>query len=174
MKMFKSERLMLSHRAIHLERTIKCTVEGCECMFSTTIKLKSHINKCHILKNVMKKKEKRYMCGQCFKKFKTKMDLKSHQAAIHYGEKPYKCEHCDFEGAYKDTIKRHMNSVHLNIMFECIVPGCGRKTNEKGNMDKHMKSAHGIPLPNERKPKKGRIIIDDESTLPHVGRGLDH
>ena len=67
MKMFKSERLMLSHRAIHLSKTIKCTVEGCECMFSTNIKLKSHINKCHIAKNVMKKKEKRYMCDQVCK-----------------------------------------------------------------------------------------------------------
>ena len=51
----------------------------------------------------------------------------------------------------------------MNIMFECSFPGCGLKKNGKGNMDKHMKFSHGIPLPSERKKKK--VYIDATEDL---------
>ena len=88
--------------------------------------------------------------------------LKSHKAAVHGAEKPFKCKHCDYEAAYRNRLNHHINSVHKNVMFECIVPGCGKQMNEKGNMDKHMKTAHGIPLPSERKPLKKKIFIDQK------------
>ena len=160
---FTSEQRMLSHRNTHLEKTIKCTVEGCKSMFSANSLLKSHIRSCHNERVVLKRKERNHKCNECSMAFHMPAQLKSHKAAVHGGEKPFKCQHCDYEAAYRARMNHHINSVHKNVMFECIVPGCGKQMNEKGNMDKHMKTAHGIPLPSERKPEKKKIFIDEKN-----------
>ena len=146
-----------SHSDVHLSKTIKCTVDGCECMFASIRQLNRHILVCHVTKK--KKKEKNHICDQCPKNFPNKRKLISHKAAIHNGPKPFKCKECDYECAYSNTMRQHVKSVHLNIMYDCIVPGCGKQMNEKGNMDKHMKTAHGIPLPSEQQNPRKRIDI---------------
>ena len=120
--------------------------------------MKIHIIKCHKPKKIL---EKNFICDECSSAFDTNMKLKSHKAAVHGAEKPYKCkyENCNYEAAYLTTMGAHVKSKHLNIMFECSFPGCGLQKNDKGNMDKHMKFSHGIPLPSERNIRK-RINID--------------
>ena len=117
----------------------------------------------HKVKNDPKTLEnKKHMCDQCPKRFSNKMKLLGHKAAIHgVGPKPYKCKEndCNYEAAHGATLRNHVKSKHLNIMFECSFPGCGLQKNDKGNMDKHMKFSHGIPLPSERNIRK-RINID--------------
>ena len=149
-----------SHSEVHLRKTIKCTVEGCERMFGANRQLVRHIMSCHTTKASAKAKERNHICDQCSKAFNTAKQLICHKAAIHNGPKPYKCKECDYECAYSETMRQHVKSVHLNIMYNCIVPGCGKQMNEKGNMDKHMKTAHGIPLPSERNPHE-RIVVGD-------------
>ena len=57
-------------------------------------------------------------------------------------------------------MREHVETIHENVMYHCEVPGCSKQMNRKANIDKHMKTAHGIPLPNERNPPKKKIIID--------------
>ena len=162
-KRFKTEKILEIHKErIHLIKTITCIVEGCDKLFASKNVMNEHIGKMHKVKNDPKTLEnKKHMCDQCPKRFSNKMKLLGHKAAIHGGPKPYKCKEndCNYEAAHDATLRNHVKSKHLNIMFECSFPGCGLQKNDKGNMDKHMKFSHGIPLPSERNIRK-RINID--------------
>ena len=154
-KGFKTEIQLQSHKEIHLVRSINCTVQGCDRMFGTKKLLRSHINKMHKRKDIQE-----FKCDQCPKKYNQNAKLKLHISVVHNGEKAFKCDICDYKAAYSNTLREHKATVHENAMFECIVPGCDKIMNRKANMDKHMNTAHGIPLPSKRNPPKKRVYID--------------
>ena len=171
---FKREAYVTEHKErAHMSKTIKCSVEGCDTLFSTKKQMNFHIKACHSIKKVIKRKEKNIICDQCPYRASNNKALAGHKASMHGGPKPYKCKEidCDYEACHKSTLDQHVNSKHRNIMFECIFPGCGLKKNGKGNMDKHMKFSHGIPLPSER--KKQKFYIDGtEDDIMKVDSGL--
>ena len=158
-KKFIQKNTLESHILTHMPKTIKCTVKGCERLYPTENLMKIHVIKCHKPKKIL---EKNFICDECSSAFDTNLKLKSHKAAVHGAEKPYKCkyENCNYEAAYLTTMGAHVKSKHLNIMYECTFPGCGLKKNNRGNINKHMKFSHGIPLPSESNPRK-RINIDE-------------
>ena len=144
-----------THKLIHMPKTIKCPIDkNCETMFGSQKLLKSHIRYCH-----SRKKEK-IKCEKCPKEYRCKTTLKIHIKAVHLGEKPYKCNQCDYECAWPATMREHKETIHENIMFKCEISGCTKQMNRKANINKHMKTAHGIPLPNERNPPKKKIIMN--------------
>ena len=156
-KGFKYEALLKSHKESHLPKTIKCIFENCECMFVSKARLNAHLSRIH-KKSV---KDKRFYCDECPKVTKTKPLLNQHIKVVHRGERPFKCPKCDYDAAYKVTLNEHIATVHEGVMFHCKVPGCGKQMNRIANINKHMKTAHGIPLPNERAPPKKKQYLDE-------------
>ena len=173
-KEFKAEEFVQKHKVrAHMSKTIKCTIEGCDRLFSSKSNMNHHKRSCHTVKQVLKRKEKRVVCDQCLKRFAGSASLAGHKAAFHGGPKQFKCKEsdCDYEAAHKETLNQHIKTKHMNVMFECSFPGCGLKKNSKGNIDKHMKFSHGIPLPSER--KKQKIYIDGTADdITNVDSGL--
>ena len=155
---FKDEIFLKDHKDVHLPKTIKCIFDNCECMFSSKARLSNHLS-------VMHKKSrmaKNFKCEECPKSFNQNCKLQNHIKAVHLGERNFKCDQCDFDAAYKNTLIEHVATVHEGVMYECEIPGCGKQMNRKANINKHMKTAHGIPLPHERIMPKKRKYIDEK------------
>ena len=155
-KLFKSEKYLQEHKITHSAKTIKCIFDNCDYMFATEGKLRAHVRQTH-----RKKKTQKFYCDECAKVCKSTAKLKEHIRVVHRGERPFKCDKCDFDAAYRQTLREHIETIHEGVMFHCEVPGCGKQMNRKANINKHMKTAHGIPLPNERKPPKQKKYIDE-------------
>ena len=157
---FNSVKRLNDHSIVHMPKTIKCTFDNCDCMFATEKKLKVHTRLIHSKKWLEKSNEKKFKCVSCSKMFRANRDLQRHISVVHLGER-LKCEQCDFEAKYKNILKDHIEIVHEGRMFQCEVPGCGKQMNRKENINKHMKTSHGIPLPHERKGAIKKKFIDD-------------
>ena len=107
-----------------------------------------------------KKKEKIFKCEDCGKTYGQPAKLKNHIAVVHRGERPHKCDQCDQSFAYKNGLREHKETIHEGIMFTCQFPNCGKQMNRIANLNKHMKTAHGKPLPAELKPIRKKIIVE--------------
>ena len=94
--------------------------------------------------------------------FEEMCKMKRHLAVVHRGERPFKCDQCDQSFAYNNGLREHRETIHEGIMFTCSVPGCGKQMNRIANLNKHMKTSHGIPLPAELKPMRRRIVVEDD------------
>ena len=174
-KEFKTEIYVREHKErTHMSKTIKCRVEGCDTLFGSKKQMNVHVSACHTIKKVMKRKVKNFICDECPYRTSNNISLAGHKASHHGGPKPFKCKEsdCDYEAAHKSTLDLHVRSKHMNIMFECSFPGCGLQKNGKGNMDKHMKFSHGIPLPSERKKKKVYIDATEDDIISVDSSGL--
>ena len=151
---FKTPAKLEDHKAVHMERTHKCTVPGCDKYFPRDKDMRRHVKKWHF------KREKNYKCNQCTKEFYQPGQLLQHQRGVHLGLKDFKCDLCDFEAAYHNTLREHILTIHEGVMYRCDYPGCTKEMNRKGNLDAHKKSAHGILRINERNPPK-KILLDE-------------
>ncbi len=83
-------------------------------------------------------------CPECGKKF-DKFYLKAHLSNFHNGVR-HECNLCDSTFAFKGSLQRHINNVHLKIVpknaqtFPC--PDCGREFNRRDVMTRHMDVVH--------------------------------
>ena len=57
--------------------------------------------------------------------------MKTHVASVHERKKPFKCDICDYSFSLKNTMKRHVMTVHG-----------GKKPSQKGSMKTHVASVH--------------------------------
>ena len=55
--------------------------------------------------------ERRHECEYCDKKFHDVTSLKLH-LRIHTGEKPYKCDQCDYACTTNGNLTKHKNNKH--------------------------------------------------------------
>lgn len=69
----------------------------CFCRFKSKVLLANHMN-CH--------GERKYLCDDCGKQFKTRLALKLH-IRIHTGEKPHKCDICEKMFAQASSLAYH-------------------------------------------------------------------
>ena len=74
-----------------MEKTILCEVKGCGIKVATESKLKRHMYASH-----KRKKELKYHCNECPKVYDQQSKLKLHVAVVHRGERPFKCNRCDY------------------------------------------------------------------------------
>ena len=57
-------------------------------------------------------------------------------------ERKHVCPQCDFECTRKDSLKRHMHTVHSDRGFNCHQ--CEFLTNRKDSLNRHIKRVHAV------------------------------
>ena len=61
--------------------------------------------------------------------------LREHVNGVHMGTKEYKCDDCDFDTAYRSTLKNHASRVHGKaIACERVCDKCGHKATNAYNL----------------------------------------
>ena len=98
------------------------------------------------LSSEVKKKHPRYeridgrqVCPICAKTLGPKCTMAAH-IRIHTGDKPYKCNKCDFSSTNRTSLNRHFARKHLNWNYECKV--CSKRHESQELLDEHMKVRH--------------------------------
>ncbi|KAH7714728.1 zinc finger and SCAN domain containing 2-like protein [Aphelenchoides avenae] len=66
--------------------------------------------------------------------------MRHHTDNKHAKLRPYKCDQCDYAGAFKHFLVRHQNAVHGEKNFMC--GECSYRTGEKGELKRHLLRRH--------------------------------
>ena len=121
--------------SVHKKETpFSCDIEGCKVTFIHRGNLNKHIRNVH-------NKEKRYQCGECFKKFSMKFSLEGHILAVHNKEQAYQCNQCFKKFGQRSHLNRHLIAVHNKEQpFQC--DQCLKKFSRKENMRVHIAIMH--------------------------------
>jgi len=96
--------------------------------------------------------ERKYKCGKCMEAFRMKHHLRRHEMVIHGNGSNVKksikkeqldCDICQKKLANKDSLRRHMETIHNGnaAQFEC--PVCQVKLASKQRYLRHLETQHG-------------------------------
>ncbi|XP_004702365.2 zinc finger protein ZXDC [Echinops telfairi] len=159
---------LLTHGGSQARRPFKCPLDGCGWAFTTSYKLKRHLQShdklrpfsCPVgacgkkfttvynLKAHMKghEQENLFKCEVCAERFPTHAKLSSHQRSHFEPERPYKC---DFPGCEKTFITVSAlfshNRAHFREqeLFSCSFPGCSKQYDKACRLKIHLRSHTG-------------------------------
>ncbi|XP_077451276.1 uncharacterized protein LOC144070717 [Stigmatopora argus] len=108
--------------------------------------------------------EKPFHCPTCGKKFTQKVSLVTH-LSIHTGEKPFCCSHCNKSFSRKQSLARHTMTHMGEKPFRCSV--CSQAFAHKSNLVEHMRAHKRGPSHGEEEdnPKQSHIEVDDPEPL---------
>ena len=81
----------------------------------------------------------KYQCQQCDKVFKEKNSVSRHIQSVHAGVK-YGCSQCNQQFTQYGGLKRHVESVHEGVTYACNQ--CNYKATQKGSLRGHIQSKH--------------------------------
>lgn len=84
----------------------------------------------------IRKREKPYECGVCFRMFGCKSHVVEHMRT-HTGEKPFECSVCHKRFSQKSNIYQHMNTHTMERPFSCS--DCGKSFMYRGSLYKHKR-----------------------------------
>lgn len=145
-KSFKSQAHLKSHiKQVHTQKeTLICPYEECKKPCNGKAALNSHVRTVHIGLS------KNHKCKFCPKMFVCPSDARRHERATHTFEKPYECKQCDYKCADSMRLKKHIESIHQNIMYDCDYLGCTKSYNDRGNLYAHRWRVHKIPRPKQK------------------------
>ena len=79
------------------------------------------------------------MCGQCEYISAQKDTLKKHIETVHDGKRHY-CNQCEYSRKQKSVIKTHIESVHNGTWYHC--DQCEYKAAYKSAVETHIESVH--------------------------------
>ena len=86
------------------------------------------------------KVQKSFLCELCNKKFGLYKSLRNHFRHFHLGF-GHKCQHCQKSFTSIQTLKVHVNSVHLKInKYKCDI--CDYRCNQISNLKQHQRNRH--------------------------------
>nr|XP_026486539.1 zinc finger protein 709-like [Vanessa tameamea] len=96
--------------------------------------------------------EKPYHCTQCPKKFSIMQLLQIH-IRTHTGERPFKCQNCPKAFKHKAALNRH-NRVHTGVKpYSC--PHCNKSFTQSNSMKYHINTVHlKLPAPYRNRRNK--------------------
>ena len=98
---------------------------------------KSHLNR-HIR---TKHEGFKYQCNKCYKEYGSEKGLEYHIQIIHEGLKLGGCcDKCDYLAPTIPILKRHIDSVHNGITYDC--KQCDYQSTTKKTLEKHIEKKH--------------------------------
>jgi hypothetical protein len=102
----------------------------------------------------------------CLRRFSSNTKLRNHKARIHEGKtsKDFECLECHKRFSQKGVLKRHDDTVHLNV---CEV--CGRAFGRNDALLSHMVMRHD-QVRSAPCFQCGKTYSDDYTLLKHVRR----
>ena len=144
-KICRSEKGLSSHmkKSHQKKEPLICPHEECKKVFKRKQSLKMHIQFVHDKVPL----EKKHSCSYCTKKFHKPIRLERHVNTTHLNKREIKCEQCEYTTNYPHSLKIHIESIHLGIMYDCDYPGCTKSYNKKVNLYAHRSRVHKIPTP---------------------------
>lgn len=111
----------------------------CQCLFTHSATYNNHMAT-HTLEKICSKKP--FKCNFCSKKFRQKVNKITHEIAIHTKKFKHFCFSCvpKKRFAKSSDLKRHIDSIHLGIKFNC--PKCNKKFTTKWYFNRHIRENH--------------------------------
>ena len=130
------EQRNLHESSKHAKEDVDCII--CGVILSSALGLKMHIAQMHpeIPGASEFSADKKWACQYCNKKFSTKAYLIVHHK-IHRGEKPFKCQLCEYRAVSKDSVKKHAERAHGQMkMLSCNL--CDKTFSYYSHKKSHM------------------------------------
>ena len=85
--------------------------------------------------------KKKHECPHCHKCLASKQSLQRHIDTVHLGLKPFKCDFCDKSFGEKGNLDKHISDVHLRLKpFKC--DDCDKSFARKSDLNRHIASMH--------------------------------
>ena len=81
----------------------------------------------------------KFDCDQCDKQFSNRDSLTRHIQSVHFNVK-FDCDQCDKQFSFRKSLIRHIQSEHLGVKFDCVQ--CGKEFTEKSKLRRHIQSVH--------------------------------
>ena len=82
----------------------------------------------------------KFKCSRCLKECTRKDSLQKHVNSVHLGVK-FDCPECDYRATNNSHLKRHIDAIHRNIRaFQCI--HCDKSFTGSGPLKSHVDSIH--------------------------------
>ena len=106
---------------------------------------------------------KEHKCLICNSSFSEKGTLKKHENSVHKNIK-FDCQDCDKQLSTKRHLTRHINSIHKGIKYQC--DQCDKEFTQSYNRLSHVQSVHG----QKQKKKYPCNLCDYRGTVSHLER----
>lgn len=111
----------------------KCPCPHCDKIFIGQDNLNVHI------KFVHQKFDMKVPCEFCGKTYPTKHSMTKHVKFMH---DDVQCDKCGERFSGEVKMRRHDLTVHQNLRYKCVVPGCTKEYRSRAKAGKHLNTNH--------------------------------